>query len=81
MAEQQIQVRKVTQVHAVVSQGEPGGACTYLYQFILDSGAEERLWTLGEGDADQIQDLLQASDSVNFDVGRNTLIFKDIEMD
>lgn len=79
--EPQIQIRKVTQLHATVTQDQPGEDCTYVYQFILDGGAEERLWTLGEDDADQVLDLIQASGSVSLDVGRNTLIFKDVEMD
>lgn len=79
--EQLIHVRKVTQLHATVTQGQPGEDCTYVYQFVLDGGAEERLWTLTEDDADQVLELIQESGSVSLDVGRNTLIFKDVEMD
>ncbi len=77
--EQLIQVRKVTAVHAVVTQAEAEADCTYAYQFILDDGAEERVWRLKEGDADQIQDLLTSTDDVSYDVGRNGLIFKNID--
>ncbi len=79
--EPRIQVRKVTQLHATVTQGEPGEACTYVYQFVLDNGAEERLWSLSEDDADQILELIQESGQISLDLDRNTLIFKDVEMD
>ncbi len=73
-----VHIRKVTEVHAIVTQPEPEADCTYAYQFILDNGVEERIWQLKEGDADQIQDLLLATDDVNYDVEHNSLIFKDI---
>ncbi len=76
--QQQVQIRKVTEVHAIVTQPEPEADCTYTYQFILDNGIEERIWQLKEGDADQIQDMLLVTDDVHYDTGRNALIFKDI---
>ncbi len=79
--DQVVQVRKVSQVHAMVTQDAPSAACTYTYQFVLDDGAAEVVWQLLEGDADQIQDLINSSDSVSYDVERRTLIFKDITAD
>ncbi len=76
-----VQIRKVSQVHALVTQSEPTAPCTYAYQFVLDDGAAEVVWQLTEGDADQIQDLLTSSDSVSYDVERQTLIFKNITSD
>ncbi len=73
-----VHIRKVTEVHAIVTQAEPEADCTYAYQFILDNGVEERIWQLKEGDADQIQDLLLVTDDVNYDVEHNSLILKDI---
>jgi hypothetical protein len=79
--DQAVQVRRGSQVHAMVTQHEPTAACTYAYQFVLDDGAAEVVWQLLEGDADQIQDLLLNSSSVSYDLGRHTLIFKDITSD
>jgi hypothetical protein len=76
-----IQIRRVSQVHALVTQQAPKADCTYAYQFVLDDGAAEVVWQLTEGDADQIQDLLTSSDSVSYDVERQTLIFKNITSD
>ena len=76
--QQRIPIRKVTEVHATITQAEPEALCTYTYQFILDNGVEERLWQLKEGDADQIQDLLLSTDDVSYDSERNSLIFKGI---
>ena len=79
--DQLIAVRTISTVHATVTQGEPGADCSYAYQFILDDGAEERVWQLSEDDADQIQNLLQGSKDALYDVGRNALIFKDLHAD
>ncbi len=79
--DQLVQVRRVSQVHATVTQPEAKADCTYAYQFVLDDGAAEVVWQLLEGDADQIQDLLLSSSSVSYDLGRHTLIFKDITSD
>jgi IstB-like ATP binding protein len=52
--------------------GQPG---TYTLQLVLDQGAGEEVLTLHPDDADALQDLLVAQDTVHYDVKRRVLMF------
>jgi hypothetical protein len=55
--------------------GEPGEEGTYTLQLVLDEGAWEEVLTLDADDADVLQDLLVAHETVNYDIRRRTLMF------
>ena len=55
--------------------GDPGEEGTYTLQLVLDEGAWEEVLTLDADDADVLQDLLVAHDTVNYDIRRRTLMF------
>jgi hypothetical protein len=55
--------------------GEPGEEGTYTLQLVLDEGAWEEVLTLEADDADVLQDLLVAHDTVHYDIRRRTLMF------
>jgi len=55
--------------------GEPGQPGTYTLQLVLDEGAWEEVLTLDPDDADNLQDLLEGSDTVHYDVERRVLMF------
>jgi hypothetical protein len=69
-----IQVRRVTDVHANWSEhgsGEPG---KFSFQFILDNGAEEYVVRPTVEDAKVLLKVIQASETVFFDLERKVLI-------
>ncbi len=70
-----IQVRQLTHYQFSWMAGEPGEPGTYTLQLVLDQGAWEEVLTLDEGDADELQDLLEAAHTVTYDVKRRTLMF------
>ena len=75
---EKIQVRQVTDIHSNWSeQGEdvPG---KFSFQLVLDNGAEERVIRPTAEDADVLMDLFGAGESIYFDLGRGTLLFRDI---
>jgi hypothetical protein len=55
--------------------GDPGEEGTYTLQLVLDEGAWEEVLTLDADDADVLQDLLVAHETVNYDIRRRTLMF------
>jgi hypothetical protein len=77
-ADERIQVRKVTDLHANWSdQGElkPG---KFSLQFILDNGAEEELVMPTAPDAKVLIKLLSSSNSVYYDVSRGAVVFNEV---
>ena len=73
--EQHIKVRKVTAWQPNWTENSPGEPGNYVFQLILDQGAEEYVLRLTEGDADNLFDWLSASSEVYFDMERKVLIF------
>ena len=55
--------------------GDPGEEGTYTLQLVLDEGALEEVLTLDADDADVLQDLLVAHETVHYDIRRRTLMF------
>ena len=55
--------------------GPPGKPGTYTLQLVLDEGAWEEVLTLDPDDADNLQDLLEDTDTVHYDVERRVLMF------
>jgi len=73
--EQLIKVRKVTAWQPNWTENAPGEPGNYVFQLILDQGAEEYVLRLTEDDADNLFDWLSTSKEVFFDMERRVLIF------
>lgn len=77
-ADERIQVRKVTDLHANWSnQGElkPG---KFSLQLILDNGAEETVVLPTAPDTKVLVKLFQAGDTVYYDTGRGAITFNEV---
>ncbi|HLL33603.1 MAG TPA: hypothetical protein VK545_06855, partial [Streptomyces sp.] len=70
-----IKVRHLSHYQFSWTAGEPGQDGTYTLQLVLDQGAWEEVLTLSADDADALQDLLVAQDTVHYDVRRRVLMF------
>lgn len=75
MAEQNVEARRVTNVHASWTEGpEDGAPGAFTVQLILSDGAEEYVLQPTADDAKVQLKLLQKSDTTYFDIGRKVLI-------
>jgi hypothetical protein len=72
--EQQIQVRKVTDVHANWNEEERGEPGKFSLQLILDDGAEEYAIRPPAQDTKVLLKMLRSAESVSFDLGNKVLI-------
>ena len=70
-----IQVRQLTQYQFTWVAGEPAAPGTLTLQLVLDEGAWEEVVTVDSGDARVLQNLLQTSSTVFYDVGRRAMMF------
>jgi hypothetical protein len=70
-----IKVRQLSHYQFSWVAGEPGKPGTYTLQLVLDQGAWEEVLTLDADDADNLQDLLENTDVVNYDIARRVLMF------
>jgi len=70
-----IQVRQVNHYQFTWVAGEAQAPGTWTLQLVLDEGAWEEVVTLHPDDADVLQDLLVAADTVYYDIARRTLMF------
>jgi hypothetical protein len=70
-----IKVRQLTHYQFSWVAGDPGKPGTYTLQLVLDEGAWEEVLTLDPDDADNLQDLLEDTDTVHYDVERRVLMF------
>ena len=70
-----IQVRQLSHYQFSWVAGEPGEPGTYTLQLVLDEGAWEEVLTLDADDADNLQDLLENTDVVHYDIERRVLMF------
>jgi hypothetical protein len=75
MTDDSIKVRQLTHYQFSWVAGEPGEPGTYTLQLVLDEGAWEEVLTLDADDADNLQDLLENTDTVHYDIGRRVLMF------
>jgi len=70
-----LKVRQLSHYQFSWVAGEPGQPGTYTLQLVLDQGAWEEVLTIDAGDADALQDLLQNTKDVHYDIGRRVLMF------
>jgi hypothetical protein len=77
-AEQQIQVRQVTDVQASWTEHERGEPGSFTLQLILDDGAEEYVLLPTADDAKVMLKLFRSTESVYFDLGNKVLIPSDV---
>jgi hypothetical protein len=70
-----IKVRQLSHYQFSWVAGEPGKPGTYTLQLVLDQGAWEEVLTLDADDADNLQDLLENTDVVSYDIERRVLMF------
>ena len=70
-----IQVRQLSHYQFSWVAGEAGQTGTYTLQLVLDQGAWEEVLTVSADDADNLQDLLLAQDTVHYDIRRRVLMF------
>jgi len=75
LTDDSIQVRQLSHYQFSWLAGEPGQTGTYTLQLVLDQGAWEEVLTLHPDDADNLQDLLVAQETVHYDVRRRVLMF------
>lgn len=77
--ERQIDVRRVTDVHANWSEHGRGEEGKFSFQLILDNGAVEHVARPTAEDAKVFIKLLKESESVYFDLSREVTIFNGVE--
>ncbi len=70
-----IKVRQLSHYQFSWVAGEPGQPGSWTLQLVLDQGAWEEVLTIDADDADNLQDLLSATETVYYDVQRRTLMF------
>jgi hypothetical protein len=72
--EQQIRVRRVTDVHANWNEEERGEPGKFSLQLILDDGAEEYAIRPAAADTKVILKMLSSAETVSFDLTNKVLI-------
>jgi hypothetical protein len=75
MTDDSLRVRQLTQYQFSWTAGEGGQTGLWTLQLILDEGAWEEVLTLSSEDADALQDVLQNTKSVFYDLDRRVLMF------
>jgi hypothetical protein len=70
-----IKVRQLSHYQFSWVAGEQGRRGTFTLQLVLDEGAWEEVLTVDAEDADVLQDLLENTKTVHYDVSRRTLMF------
>ena len=70
-----IKVRQLTHYQFSWVAGEAGEPGIYTLQLVLDEGAWEEVLTLDADDADNLQDLLENTADVHYDIERRVLMF------
>lgn len=75
LTDDSIKVRQLSQYQFTWVAGEAGQPGTWTLQLVLDEGAWEEVLTLDADDADNLQDVLESSKVVFYDIERRTMIF------
>ncbi len=75
LTDDSIKVRQLSHYQFSWVAGEPGVRGTFTLQLVLDEGAWEEVLTVEAKDADVLQDLLENTGTVYYDVGRRALMF------
>ena len=70
-----IKVRQLSHYQFSWTAQEPGSPGVYTLQLVLDQGAWEEILTLDPDDADNLQDLLANTGTVQYDIERRVLMF------
>ncbi|QCU76907.1 hypothetical protein E7744_00670 [Citricoccus sp. SGAir0253] len=70
-----IQVRQLSHYQFSFRAGDAGGNGTWTLQLVLDEGAWEEVITLTPDDADVLQDVLEATKTVYYDIDRRLFMF------
>ncbi|MFF7261635.1 hypothetical protein ACFZCL_15295 [Streptomyces sp. NPDC008159] len=76
LTEAGIKVRQVNHYQFSWVAGDPGQRGTFTLQLVLDEGAGEEVLTVDADDADVLKDLLERTQTVQYDVPRHTLMFR-----
>lgn len=77
-ADDRVQVRKVTDVHANWSEQGEGVAGKFSIQLVLDNGAVEHVARPTAQDTKVFLKLLADSETVYYDLGRGVAVFSDV---
>jgi hypothetical protein len=75
MTDDSIRVRQLTQYQFSWTANEGGQSGVWTLQLILDEGAWEEVLTISSEDADALQDVLQNTRNVFYDIDRRVLMF------
>ena len=75
MTDDSLRVRQLTQYQFSWTASEGGETGTWTLQLILDEGAWEEVLTISSEDADALQDVLQNTKNVFYDIDRRVLMF------
>ena len=78
--EEQILVRRVSDVQASWTERERGAAGAFTIQLVLDGGAAEYVLRPAAEDVEPLLRLLRLSKGAVFDLERTVLIFDDVEL-
>ncbi|QCB93534.1 hypothetical protein [Cellulomonas shaoxiangyii] len=70
-----IKVRQLSHYQFSFRAGDAGTKGTWYLQLVLDQGAWEEVLTLTADDADNLQDVLTATDTVYYDIERRLFMF------
>ena len=75
MTDDSLRVRQLTQYQFSWTAGEGGKSGLWTLQLILDEGAWEEVLAISSEDADALQDVLQNTKNVFYDIDRRVLMF------
>jgi hypothetical protein len=70
-----VRVRQLSHYQFSFRAGDAGQNGTWTLQLVLDEGAWEEIITLSADDADNLQDLLEATKTVFYDIDRRLFMF------
>lgn len=70
-----VKVRQLTHYQFSFRSGDAGQNGTWTLQLVLDQGAWEEIITVTAEDADNLQDVLVATDTVYYDIERRLFMF------
>ena len=73
--QQMTRVRQVTEVRAAWTSKQPGQPGTYMFQLILDNGADEYIISTTPDDADTLLRMLERAGHMTFDTESKLLKF------
>ncbi len=75
MTDDSLRVRQLTQYQFSWTAREGGETGVWTLQLILDEGAWEEVLTISSDDADALQDILENTKNVFYDIDRRVLMF------